>query len=530
MPQARRTGPPTSNRGGDHPVVEYTGFQAYQTGVSTTTLNSNYPTMKLIASYLTWKSVELTNGVWTWPGTLASSITDAHNDNYKITLRISCGADSPISQVGNDAAPGWMASFVPYIRTLRNETNPRSSYDTEVLVPIPWDPTHLVYYTRFMQACSAYLDGPCPADSSHSRKEHIYMFVAGMPTEFGTEMSLGYGQIATTWRESTAGAPPKLAASWTASSPANGGTFTLTGDVSSIPQPAAGKYVLLKVGGAVGDTANAAPYPSGTELVLCSAFNRTTKVATIATNGRGWSGTTAQSHNTTTTGSVFFALDSTTSGNLSSPITWNGLTGIFDHPSLNRYQWSTAPSKDGNSVTEANRRIWVGDAWVDSVNAQLTAAPSVKCGLAGSGIFRDNFVQANRVIDTLYATKNYAEKIVAHTTHLVVDPAGTPGNRTYAQADPNGAAWMQVAASYNHLCGFQTGGLSELVNGQDFIDACEDAIATYPTRFIETNVNTRFGSTIYNTIAVGGWPGGPTTMQQYCLTSAANLQARIPAS
>ena len=341
---------------------------------------------------------------------------------------------------------------------------------------------------------------------------------------------MGYGQIATVWRESTAGAPPKLASSWTASSPANGATFTLTGDVSGIPQPTAGKYVLLKVGGAVGDSAAAAPYPSGTELVLLSAFNRTTKVATIATNGRGWSGTSAQSHNTTTTGSVFYADDSTTSGSLATPITWNGLTGIFDHQMLNRAQWDTAPSKGGGSVTEANRRLWMGDAWIDSINAQLTAAPSVKCGFAGSSVFRDNFVQANRVLDTLFATKNYAEKLVCHTTHLIVDANGTPGARTYAQADPNGAAWMQVAASYNHLCGFQTGGLSVLANGQAFIDACEDGISTYPCRFIESNANSRFTSTIYNTIAVGGWPGGPTTMQQYCLSATANLQARIPAS
>jgi hypothetical protein len=524
MPQARRTGPPTSNRGGEHPVVEYTGFQAYNTSVSTVSTHTQYPTMKLIASYNRWKDIELTNGVWTWPSGLSTSISDAHSGGYKISLRISCGSDSPISSASSDKTPGWMASFVPYLRTLRNETNPRSAYDGEVLVPIPWDATHLTYYTRFMQAAAAYLDGPCPADSSHARKEHIYMFVAGMPTEFGTEMSIGYGQIAVTWRESTAGAPPKLATAWTAASPANGATFTLTGTVSSIPQPAAGQYVLLKVGGAVGDDAAAAPYPSGTELVLCSAFNRTTKVATIAANGRGWSGTTAQSHNTSTTGSVFYADDSTTSGNLAAPITWNGLTGIFDHQMLNRDQWATL------GFTEAQYRVKMGDAWIDSINAQLTAAPSVKCGFAGSSVFRDNFVQANRVLDTLYATKNYAEKLVCHTTHLLVDANGTPGNRTYAQADPNGAAWMQVAASYNHLCGFQTGGLSVLANGQAFIDACEDGIATYPTRFIESNANSRFTGTIYNTIAVGGWPGGSVTMQQYCLSSAANLQARIPAS
>lgn len=539
MPQAKRHGPPTHNRGGDTtpPATNYTGFQAYQTGVSTVTLNSNYPTMKLIASYLTWKSIEQTNGVYTWPSTLSSSISDAHTDNYKICLRISCGADSPISSQSNATTPGWLASFVPYIRALKNETNGTTggirNYDTEVIIPIPWDATHKTYYTRFMQAVAAYLNGPCPADSSHARKTHIYMFVAGMPTEFGTEMSLGYGQIPTSsqvmWRESTAAAPPKLAAAWTSASPAPDGTFVLTGDVSSIPQPTAGQYVLLKVGGAIDDTAVSAPYPTGTELVLLSAFNRSTKTATIATNGRGWSGTTAIAHNTTTTGSVFFANDTYTSGTVASPITWNGLTGIFDHPSLNRYQWSTAPSKDGGSVTEANRRVWVGDAWVDSVNAQLTAMTDVKCGLAGSSIFRDNFAQANRVIDTLFTTKNYAERLVAHTTHLIVDANGTPGSRTYAQADPNGASWMNAAASYNHLCGFQTGGLSVLANGQAFIDACEDGIASYPTRWIEANVNSRFGPTLYDTIASGGWPGGRVTMEQYCLTHAKNLQSRIPA-
>lgn len=529
MPQARRIGVPTNSRQGDAPgVTNYTGVCSYSasTNVSTVAIHASYPDALLHSYYTTWKSIETASNTFTWPAALDTSISDAHTNSYRIILRVSGGVDSPISSAGSDSSPGWMAATVPYLHTLRNETNPRSAFDTEVLVPIPWDATHLSYYTRFLNKLSNRLDGPCPADASHSRKAHVYFIPGFLPCESGTEMSIGYGQYATVWNPTTAA--PVLATSWTAASPASGGgTFTLTGDVSAFPQPTAGNYVLMKVGGAASDTAVSAPYPTGSELVLVSNFNRTTKVGTIATNGRGWSGSTAVNH-TGNTSSVFFATNANTSGNTTTPITVNGLTGIFDHQQWNRAQWLTAPSKDGNPVTEANRRLWMGDAWISTMVAHLTAMPDIKVGLAGSSVFRDNYVQANRVLDYLKATYDYGDKIACSTTHLGVDAAGIPGSRTYKQFDPNGSAWMLSAASYGHFCGFQTEGLSGLANGQPVIDACEDAISSYPTRWLETNFGSRFGSTQYNTIVSGGWPGGLVRMQEYFLTNASNVEDRIP--
>lgn len=141
----------------------------------------SHPGLKIVSLYKLWKDWE------TSPGTFSSSVdqsirddvADAHAKNYSIIIRVSAGVD----------APSWLSDPTYNIRMMH-------VFDTELhnesFYGYGQDPNLRIRYNLMYDHIVALLSEPCPA-GGHTMWHHIVLCAASMPTENGTEASMGYG-------------------------------------------------------------------------------------------------------------------------------------------------------------------------------------------------------------------------------------------------------------------------------------------------------------------------------------------------
>jgi fibronectin type 3 domain-containing protein len=172
------------------PSLAATAAPPFGTGVSSRLVvdtsapeKTKRPSLAMVSVMLFWNQVEPSLGVYDW-GNLDASLADARDRNYKLIVRVMCGAD----------APTWMANDpdhpVRYLDLLSNEpTNAR--HPGEMLVPVMWDPDLEWHYGNLMAALNDHLLQSDGAGGTWA--DHVEFVPVAMPTMIGTEMQSGYG-------------------------------------------------------------------------------------------------------------------------------------------------------------------------------------------------------------------------------------------------------------------------------------------------------------------------------------------------
>lgn len=496
------------------------------------------PLKKLESIWINWNDVELTDGVFDWTGTqLDDSISDAHGasgDDYRLILRVAAGADSPISSNTSRAIKGWMATHstrpAGYVTTMQNERNPVSAYKLQCFIPLAWDLDYQFYFDRFMKALRNRLNGACPVDASHSRKDHIFFIPVSMPTEAGTEMSIGFGQVAQSWLTPSGSLSASLSASDTLIQTIGLSFGTLPTNVLMVISPGTAK-----------------------EEFVYAKKNPASGRFDVNADGRGWNRYNAGGAQTHAIGEpVYIANEATTCGTSSAPATFNFddgrgiLSGIFDHVNLNMRQWErVTPPAGGGSYSVSNLRTWWGDAWETAVIMMMDIFPAdVRIGWAGAGLFNvltqsifsisssgENMSNANRILDKINGVgagstdREYGLRLICNCTNFSADSA----TQLYEDIHQGESAWLLKGKNYGHYMGGQTEGVSVWPNGPEFVYAIEDAITKYGFHYVEIQSGRFTDGTQYETPAAGGWPGGQSTLRNYLLQHVtAAVQDRLP--
>jgi chitodextrinase len=171
---------PSGGGGGSGP---YTGVSSRLTGTDVAGEKTRHPELRLVSILLRWRNVEAANDSFDW-GTLDAALADARARDYRVIVRILCGAD----------APAWLYDVagdhpVTMLDLLAND--PASSYKGEIFVPLPWDPDLRFHYNDLLRALDAHLRGSDGAGGTLA--DHVYFVPIAMPTLLGSEMSVGYG-------------------------------------------------------------------------------------------------------------------------------------------------------------------------------------------------------------------------------------------------------------------------------------------------------------------------------------------------
>jgi fibronectin type 3 domain-containing protein len=153
------------------------------TDVSSTEYDK-HPHLEIIGVMLRWKVIQPTADTTNW-GNLDASLAHARDHNYKLIVRIMCGAD----------APSWLASDVAHPVEMLDllSTDPSSTrYPGEIFVPAPWDPDLAFHYGNLMAQLQQHLlisDGT----ATGTWGDHVEFVPISMPTVLGSEMQVGYG-------------------------------------------------------------------------------------------------------------------------------------------------------------------------------------------------------------------------------------------------------------------------------------------------------------------------------------------------
>jgi hypothetical protein len=159
-------------------IDAYTGVSARLTGSSTLAFDDRFPQMKIHSLMLNWRDIQPQPGVFDW-GALDASLADAHGDGYRVIVRISCGND----------APAWVyANGVTKLDLIQADRRKRA-----IEVPLPWDPELAGFYRDMIRGLQAHLAEDGDGSQTWKRGDVVYGVPIALPTEWGTEMVIGYG-------------------------------------------------------------------------------------------------------------------------------------------------------------------------------------------------------------------------------------------------------------------------------------------------------------------------------------------------
>lgn len=148
-----------------------------------------HPGLKLCSLLAPWRALQASPGAPLAGHDLSElgfSVGDAHDHDYQLIVRVTCGVDAPV----------WLehaSKPVRYVETLSNDPNPAFAGHV-IRWPVPWDPDLGYWHRDLLRRLAEWAAGPCPRDPSHTRAQHIHSWPLSRPTEDGTEMTLGYGQ------------------------------------------------------------------------------------------------------------------------------------------------------------------------------------------------------------------------------------------------------------------------------------------------------------------------------------------------
>jgi hypothetical protein len=494
---------------------DWSGVSVRLNGAATAgTINAS-PTLRAVTAMLNWVDIQPTATTYDF-SSLDASIADAHTDGYKFAIRIMMGCDAPIGHPTNVAVPSWMRTHatrpVAVHRGFANETTRKGE---QVYTPLPWDENYAYWHSQLLINFAAWLNGNCPSNTAHKRKRHVWWVPFAMPTEIGSEMTYHYrlpNSVASysTGTANTIATPTTLGAAGT--------SFTIGGSLTGWPTG----NILVRIvrGGFPWQVATGA---ASDELVWGTRSGTT---VTVQTNGRGFSGTTAQSHPAGTV--VNYAIDD---GNLTGSYatgqqaTFNGISGVYDQYVLNRRGWENAAGVGGAVATEVNRLGWVKDAWRNSIADFMAIMPAeVPGSLAGGAVWEDNHTMSDSLANQLGPL--YPGRLMAMVTDLKVTATGA---KPWVYPNTNAIDFLNKAKAAGWKIGLQTGSTSVVANGDELIQACEDAMDKWPDLlFIEIQPS-RLAAGPFTTTARNAWTGGViATQNEYFLTRAnENLQDRI---
>ena len=200
----------------------------------------------------------------------------------------------------------------------------------------------------------------------------------------------------------------------------------------------------------------------------------------------------------------------------------------YDHEHLNQFVWSTGPEGLANQETIVAQ---TEQAWIDNVDDMAAALPaSIFVGLAGGGLWRDNFLAADRLIESVGPT--IGARILGTVTNL-------QNGYNYTTTHANERAWLQRVKDFGGKIMIQTASVSSIPNTaaglQELIDSFEwaataplhaDIIETGSSRFSLTG---SFSSTASGTLG-GGWLGGSVSQVAYMISATRNIQSRMVAA
>jgi hypothetical protein len=461
--------------------------------VDTQTLYGTVPDANVLSVWIPWKNLQPTgpNDLSGWTTvtsgghTLDDSFDHAAAHGYKIIFRVSCGADAP-SWLYNTGVVGSPA--VTELKTIANDGG------GPISIPLFWDSKLLTNYQTLLDKLAAKFDptNPSGVTAGGTRRSDYTLFMAvAMPTEQGTEMTIGYGSAPTYTGAATlfSQGSSSVAGSITAADT----SIKLQGTVTGYVAP-----MLLKI---------------DSELMYCSAFNAGTKVATVV---RGFSGSTAAGHNT---GAAATYLDQTAGGAWptvqNTTGVYNSVTGIYENQTLNKSVW------EASGRTLATNQSNTKTAWLNAIDAHtshFTSITNIPSCVAVGSIFVDGYANAQaiataRASKTIwFMTTNLQPGKIANSTQIAAEVAA--GNSGAALNDPTKydksgtlqatyyeawstapAATIRAAIAAGGIIGFQTAGQSVFNtfntpyagDGKAFRVALEDGLSAYDPVFIEIN-------------------------------------------
>ena len=142
-----------------------------------------HPELAMVSVMLRWQKIQPDATTFNWTG-LDASLADARDRDYKLIVRIMCGAD----------APAWLATDpdhpVQRLDLLSNDPT-NSRWPGEILVPVPWDPDLAWHYANLMRALNDHLQQSDGAGGTWA--DHVEFVPVAMPSILSSEMSTGYG-------------------------------------------------------------------------------------------------------------------------------------------------------------------------------------------------------------------------------------------------------------------------------------------------------------------------------------------------
>jgi hypothetical protein len=379
--------------------------------VETTSLSATYPDASLISAYIRWADLQpngpndisgwdtiTTNGI-----TLDESIDDAAAQGYQIILRIGGGVDAPVWLYN----PAVVTTPVPSLSVIATNATLGA-----VTIPYPQASTLVnTWYRQVMTLVAAKLNGTTAA--GNLRKHYIFMVPASGVIEAQPDMDFSYGPSATY----------SGGATLTGTINSSAATFTLTGTLTSYPTA----NFLLQI---------------DSELVMCASRSGTT--ITVASGGRGWSGSTAAGHTAAT--AVQYASagmwPSTGVG------TYNGKTGVFDAGIANETAWLSV-----DTVANNQNAVQACVAAEAEVLLATLGAIGVRGGIGLATVFGDNYAVANNLVNI------YANNLNLFLTNLAPGNDGS-GNVTtvnngttydtyYEGYDPAGGGVMEAIVGFS---------------------------------------------------------------------------------
>lgn len=423
--------------------------------VDTTTLASIYPDASLISAYIRWGDLQPNgpNDIAGWDTvttdgvTLDLSIDDAAAHGYQIILRIGGGVDAP-AWLYNPAVVG---TPVPSLSVIASNLSLGA-----VTIPYPNFNLALNWHKPMLQLLATKLAGTTAA--GNLRSKYIYMVPACGGIEAQPDATFSYGTPAT------------YAGSATISSIINSTTtsFTLSGTLAGYPT----SNFLLRI---------------DSELIMCSSLLGST--VTVATNGRGWSGSLAAGHSAGAQASYAASGMWPSSG----VGVYNGQTGIFDPAVANQAAWLAIDTL-ANNQTSIKTCIGV------QLDQMLTTLQTVgvRGGVGLGQIFGDNLAMAQILVPSYATTHNLYLVDFAPGNDGAGNPTKTNGgtsyNTYYEGYDPAGGAVMdEITAFSSAVPGFRTAAKSVFDaftnpyngSGSALRLLFDDAAATWPLVFVE---------------------------------------------
>ena len=143
--------------------------------------------LRLMSIMVPWKTYESGAGAFssTVETNIQNSLEDAKAKGYRVILRITAGAD----------APSWLYTSpynVPKLDLIATDIPVK-----EIFIPKPWDATLLARYRSMLAHLNTWLAGSLP--SGGIRSDYVHFVPVAMPTELGSEMSMGYGTVGDTF-------------------------------------------------------------------------------------------------------------------------------------------------------------------------------------------------------------------------------------------------------------------------------------------------------------------------------------------